>query len=62
MGDFELIGFPYAIVVGKKLDEDMVEFVCRKSGEKIDVKLENVLEVTKKLQQIDMTLHRAINL
>ncbi len=62
MGDFELIGFPYAIVVGKKLEEDMVEFVCRKSGEKIDVKLENVLEVTKKLQQIDMTLHRAINL
>ena len=62
MGDFELIGFPYAIVVGKKLEEDMVEFVCRKSGEKIDVKLDNVLEVTKKLQQIDMTLHRAINL
>jgi prolyl-tRNA synthetase len=62
MKDFELIGFPYAILVCKKLDDDMVEFVDRKSGEKIDVKIDNVVEVTKKLQQSDITLHRAINL
>lgn len=49
MGDFELIGFPYAVVVGKKLAEEKVELVDRKTGEKTDVNLDdvvkNVLEV-----------------
>ena len=49
MGDFELIGFPYAIVIGKKLKEGMVELVCRKTGEKTDISLENVLETIKGL-------------
>ncbi|OCL92719.1 proline--tRNA ligase [Arcobacter porcinus] len=44
MGDFELLGFPYALVIGKKLEEGLVEVVDRKTLEKIDVKLENVLE------------------
>ena len=29
MADFELIGFPYAIVVGKKLEEGIVEIISR---------------------------------
>jgi prolyl-tRNA synthetase len=44
MGDFELIGFPYAVVVGKKLAEGMVELVDRKTGEKTDVNLDEVVE------------------
>ncbi len=43
MGDFKLIGFPYAIVVGKKLQEGMVEFIDRKTGEKTDIKLEDIV-------------------
>ncbi|MEA3554412.1 MAG: proline--tRNA ligase [Campylobacterota bacterium] len=49
MGDFKLIGFPYAIVIGKKLKEGMVELVCRKTGEKTDIPLENVTETIKGL-------------
>jgi len=43
MGDFELIGFPYAIVIGKKLKEGMVEIVDRKTGDKTDVSLEDAV-------------------
>ena len=46
MGDFELIGFPYAIVVGKKLQDGLVEIIDRKTLEKIEVKVE---EVTSKM-------------
>jgi len=49
MGDFELIGFPYAIVIGKKLQDGMVELIERKTGEKTDIKLEDVVETVKKL-------------
>ena len=49
MGDFELIGFPYAIVIGKKLKEGMVELINRKTGEKTDINLDDVLEAVKKL-------------
>ncbi len=42
MGDFELIGFPYAIVIGKKLEEGLVELVDRKTLEKTDIKVEEV--------------------
>jgi prolyl-tRNA synthetase len=42
MGDFELIGFPYAVVVGKKLQDGFVEIVNRKTLEKTDVKIEDV--------------------
>lgn len=37
MGDFELIGFPYAVVVGKKLQDGKVEIVDRKTLEKTEV-------------------------
>ncbi len=43
MGDFELIGFPYAVIVGKKLPEGIVEIVERKTGEKIEVSLDSVV-------------------
>ncbi|MGD9624183.1 MAG: proline--tRNA ligase [Arcobacter sp.] len=43
MSDFELLGFPYAVVIGKKLAEGFVEIVDRKTLEKIDVKVEDVL-------------------
>jgi prolyl-tRNA synthetase len=51
MGDFELLGFPYAIIIGKKLSDGLVELVNRKTLEKVDVKVEEIvakiLELTK---------------
>ncbi|MGB5918260.1 proline--tRNA ligase [Arcobacter sp.] len=49
MSDFELIGFPYAVVVGKKLPEGIVEIVNRKTLEKEEVSLEEVVNKLKKL-------------
>ena len=43
MGDFELIGFPYAIIIGKRLSEGFVEIVDRKTLEKTDVKIGTVV-------------------
>lgn len=43
MSDFELIGFPYAIIVGKKLGENQVEIVNRKTLEKTEVSVEDVV-------------------
>lgn len=40
--DFELLGFPYALIVGKKIKEGVVEFRDRRSGEKVDVNLSDV--------------------
>ncbi|MDR1912181.1 MAG: proline--tRNA ligase, partial [Helicobacteraceae bacterium] len=34
MNDFELLGFPYAIIVGKNAAENRIEIVDRKSGER----------------------------
>ncbi|QDM00634.1 proline--tRNA ligase [Aliarcobacter butzleri] len=34
MSDFELLGFPYAVVIGKKLEDGLVEIVDRKTLEK----------------------------
>ncbi len=42
MGDFELIGFPYAVVIGKKLQDGLVEIIDRKTSEKTEVKIEDV--------------------
>ena len=50
MGDFELIGFPYAVVVGKKLQDGLVEIVDRRNtSEKIEVSID---EVATKLQEL----------
>ena len=44
MKDFELIGFPYAIVVGKKLGEGKVELVDRQSLEKTELPIDEAVE------------------
>lgn len=43
MSDFELLGFPYAVVIGKKLEDGLVEIVDRKTLEKIDAKIDEVI-------------------
>ncbi|RXK03374.1 proline--tRNA ligase [Halarcobacter bivalviorum] len=45
MSDFELIGFPYAVVVGKRLSEGFVEIIDRKTLEKEDVEVSRVTQV-----------------
>lgn len=42
MGDFELLGFPYAIIVGKKLESGLVELVDRKTLQKEEVLIQDV--------------------
>ena len=42
--DFELIGFPYAVVIGKKLKDGVVEIRKRDGLEKIEVSSEEVFE------------------
>jgi len=44
MSDFELIGIPKAIIVGKNLKNDIVQIVDRESLEKIDVAKDEVIE------------------
>jgi prolyl-tRNA synthetase len=47
--DFELIGFPFALIVGKGLKEGVVEVVERKTLEKQTYQKEEVLEKLKEL-------------
>ena len=49
MSDFELIGFPYAVVIGKKLPDGLVEIVNRKTLEKEEISLDEVVNRLKKL-------------
>jgi prolyl-tRNA synthetase len=42
--DFELIGFPYAVVIGKKLKDGIVEIRNRKTLEKIELKNDAVFD------------------
>lgn len=45
MKDYELIGFPYAVVVGKRLADGLVEIVDRRNlDEKIEVALDDVVK------------------
>jgi len=44
MGDFELIGFPYAVVIGKKLQDGLVEIIDRKTLAKEEVDIKRVTE------------------
>ena len=53
MGDFELLGFPYAVVIGKKLPEGFVEIVDRKTLEKTEIKVDAVVN---KIQEMIKTL------
>ena len=47
MKDYELIGFPYAIIIGKSLQDGIVEICDRKTLEKEQVKLEDVVNIIK---------------
>ncbi|MDR2081326.1 MAG: proline--tRNA ligase [Campylobacteraceae bacterium] len=44
MNDFELIGFPYALIVGREFDEGKVELVSRASGVKEFVDVDKLSE------------------
>jgi prolyl-tRNA synthetase len=43
MKDYELLGVPHAVVIGKKLSDGLVEFVTRKGMEKEEVSHEEIL-------------------
>ena len=45
MKDFELIGIPYAVIVGKKLNDGVVEIVNRATLEKEEISLDNIVEI-----------------
>lgn len=49
MKDFELIGLPYALIVGKELEEGFVEIVERKTLDKTVVKKEDAYTALKEL-------------
>lgn len=42
--DYELLGVPYAIIVGKKLKDNILEIVDRKTLNKIEVEVHNIKE------------------
>lgn len=42
--DYELIGIPYAVIIGKKLSEGVVEIMSRRGLEKEEVKPEDIAE------------------
>lgn len=44
MSDFELLGIPYAIIVGKKIGDGIIEIVHRKTLRKEEVTLESVVQ------------------
>jgi prolyl-tRNA synthetase len=44
MKDYELLGIPYAVVIGKKLKDGLVEFVTRAGLVKEEISSENILE------------------
>lgn len=43
--DSELIGCPIRIIIGKKASEGILEITLRKSGEKVEVKQEDLVEI-----------------
>jgi prolyl-tRNA synthetase len=47
MKDFELLGFPYAIIVGKKLQDGIVEILNRRDGHKEVIKVDDVISFIK---------------
>ncbi|MEX1377922.1 MAG: proline--tRNA ligase [Eubacteriales bacterium] len=46
--DADLIGMPIRITIGRKIDEGMVEFKVRKTGEGMDVKLDELLNTVQR--------------
>ncbi|VAY87440.1 Prolyl-tRNA synthetase, bacterial type [hydrothermal vent metagenome] len=49
IGDFKLLGFPYAIVVGKKLQDGLVELIDRKTLTIQNIKIDEVVVKLTKL-------------
>jgi prolyl-tRNA synthetase len=49
MSDFELIGFRYGIIVGKKIKDNLVEIVDRKTLSKTEVNLNQIIKIIKEL-------------
>ena len=49
ISDYELLGIPYAIIVGKKVKDGIVEIVDRKTLEKEEVAIDEVVEKVKGL-------------
>ena len=47
--DADLIGIPYRIVIGKKLKDGKVEFQ-RRTGEKEEIKIEDIDKILEKLR------------
>ena len=47
MKDYELIGIPHAVVIGKKLVDGQVEFINRAGMEKEEIAADNILNVLK---------------
>ncbi len=47
MKDFELLGFPYALIIGKSLKDGFVELIERKTLEKTQIKKDEIEEVLK---------------
>jgi prolyl-tRNA synthetase len=45
MKDAELVGYPYTIVIGKELENGMVQIFERATSSKEDVQVENILHV-----------------
>ncbi|HHW38916.1 MAG TPA: proline--tRNA ligase [Bacillales bacterium] len=45
--DSDLVGFPIRITVGKKAEEGIVELKLRKSGETLEVAIDNIVDVIK---------------
>ncbi|MDR2639690.1 MAG: proline--tRNA ligase [Helicobacteraceae bacterium] len=44
MNDFELIGFPYAVIAGRLAAEGKAEIVERKSGERLTLEIDRVID------------------
>jgi len=47
MKDFELIGFPYALIIGKSLKDGFVELIQRETLEKTQIKKDEISEALK---------------
>lgn len=51
MSDAELIGFPFTVIVGKELENGLVQIMVRSSGEMITVEAANVLDKIEELRR-----------
>ncbi|MBN2722405.1 MAG: proline--tRNA ligase [Campylobacterales bacterium] len=49
MKDYELIGIPFAVVVGQKLEEDMVELVYRDGREPLAIDIKEIVDAVVEL-------------